>query len=58
MKGNYLAFDAFGQWFEHLGKKMRWMEKVRGVWRPRLGRSAKMGGRLATYSPFSHFLLH
>jgi hypothetical protein len=51
MKGNYLAFDAFGQWFEHEGNKMRWMEKVRGEWRPRLGRPT-------TYSLFSHFLLH
>jgi hypothetical protein len=31
MKGNCLAFDAFGQWFEHEGNKMRWMEKVGGV---------------------------
>jgi hypothetical protein len=28
MKGNCLAFDAFGQWFEHEGNKMRWMEEV------------------------------
>jgi hypothetical protein len=51
MKGNCLAFDAFGQWFEHEGNKMMWTEKVEGEWRTRLG-------RLATYSLFSHSLLH
>jgi hypothetical protein len=55
MKGNCLAFDAFGQWFEHEGNNMRWMEKVGGEWRPRLGRPAKMGGRSATYSLFLTF---
>jgi hypothetical protein len=51
MKGNYLAFDAFGQWFEHEGNKMRWIEKVGGEWRPRLGRPAKMvAGRPPTPS--------
>jgi hypothetical protein len=40
MKGKCLAFDAFGQWFEHEGNKMKWMEKVGGEWRPRLGRPA------------------
>jgi hypothetical protein len=30
MKGNCLTFDSFGQWFEHEGNKMRWMEKVGG----------------------------
>jgi hypothetical protein len=46
MKGNCLAFDAFGQWFEHEGNKMRWMKNVGGEWRPRLCQPAKMGGRL------------
>jgi hypothetical protein len=58
MKGNCLAFDAFGQWFEYEGNKMMWMEKDGGEWRPRLGRLTKMGGWPATYSIFSHFLLH
>jgi hypothetical protein len=51
MKGSCLLFDDFGQWFEHEENKMRWMEKVGGEWRPRLSWSA-------TYSLFSHFLLH
>jgi hypothetical protein len=58
MMGNCLDFDAFGQWFEHEGNKMRWMEKVGGEWRPSLHRLTKMGGRLTTYSLFSPFLLH
>jgi hypothetical protein len=58
MKGNCLAFDAFGQWFELERNKMRMMEKVGGEWRPGLGWLAKMGGWLATNSLFSHFLLH
>jgi hypothetical protein len=57
MKGNSLAFDAFGQWFEHEGNRIRWMEKVGGEWRPRLGWPIKMGGQPATYSLFSHFLV-
>jgi hypothetical protein len=30
MNKNCLAFDAFGQWFEHEGNKVMWMEKVGG----------------------------
>jgi hypothetical protein len=37
---------------------MGWMEKVGGGWRPGFGGLAKVGGRPATYSLFSHFLLH
>jgi hypothetical protein len=48
MKENCIAFDAFGQWFEHEVNKMRWMEKVGGGWRPRLARPA-------TYSLFPTF---
>jgi hypothetical protein len=55
MKGNCLAFDAFGQRFEHEGNKMRWMETVGGEWRPRLGRPTKTGGRLAINSLFPTF---
>jgi hypothetical protein len=55
MKGNCFAFDAFGQWYEQEGNKMRWMEKVGGEWRPRLGRPTKMVGQSATYSLFPTF---
>jgi hypothetical protein len=58
IKGNYLTFDGFGQWFQHEGNKMSWMEKVGGEWRSRLGWPIKMGGRPTTYSLFFHFLLH
>jgi hypothetical protein len=54
MKGIDFAFDAFGQWSEHDRSMMQWRMKVRIEWRPSMASPLKIGGRLATFSPFLH----
>jgi hypothetical protein len=58
MKGIFFTFDAFGQWSEHDGSKMKWRIKVGIEWRPSMAGRSKIGGRLATFSLLSSFPLH
>jgi hypothetical protein len=58
MKGIYFTFDAFGQWSEHDKSKIKWRMKVRVEWRPSMAGRPNIGGRPATFSLFSSFILH
>jgi hypothetical protein len=58
MKGILFTFDAFGQWSEHDRRKMKWRMKVGIEWRPSMVDWPKIGGRAATFSLLSSFLLH
>jgi hypothetical protein len=53
MKGIGFAFDAFGQWSEHEGNKIKWRMKVGIEWRPSMAGRPKFGGRQATFSLLS-----
>jgi hypothetical protein len=49
MKRICFAFDAFSQWSEHDGSKMKWMMKVGTEWRSSMAGQPKNGGRPATF---------
>jgi hypothetical protein len=51
------AFDAFSQWSEHYRSKMKWGMKVGVDWRTSMVGWLKNGGRLATFSLLSFFIL-
>jgi hypothetical protein len=57
MKGICFTFDAFGQWSEHDGSRMKWRMKVGVEWRPKMAGQQKIRGRPATFSLFSSFTL-